>query len=111
MLNNIGGAKTRILFERSEFLIATCKKKKTDRVCVCVNVRLILVLVCTYVCFLVLVWKKCLGFTVGYQRAPGTRELDRLLQLHQTELRPHLPRARPSLMPRDAQLQAWGGKP
>ena len=23
-----------VLFERSEFLIATCKKKKTDRVCV-----------------------------------------------------------------------------
>ena len=24
-----------LLFERSEFLIATCKKKKTDRLCVC----------------------------------------------------------------------------
>ena len=34
-----------ILFERSEFLIATCKKKKTDRLCVCPDVRLILVLV------------------------------------------------------------------
>ena len=34
-----------ILFERSEFLVATCKKKKTDRLCVCVYVRLILVLV------------------------------------------------------------------
>ena len=33
------------LFERSEFLIATSKKKKTDRLCVCVDVRLILVLV------------------------------------------------------------------
>ena len=33
------------LFERSEFLIATCKKKKTDRLCVCPDVRLILVLV------------------------------------------------------------------
>ena len=87
------------------------QEKKTDRVCVCVDVRLIFVLVCTYVCFLVLMWKNCLGFSVGYQRAPGTRELDRLLQLHQTELRPHLPRARPSLVPRDAQLQAWGGTP
>ena len=44
------------LFERSEFLIATYKKKNTDRLCVCVDVRLILVLV----------WKKCLGFSVGY---------------------------------------------
>ena len=51
-----------ILFERSEFLIATCKKKRTDRLCVCPDVRLILVLV----------WKNCLGFSVGYQRAPGT---------------------------------------
>ena len=25
-------------------------------------------------CFLVLVWKNCLGFSVGYQRAPGTSE-------------------------------------
>ena len=33
------------LFERSEFLIAACKKKKTDRVCGCLYVRLILVLV------------------------------------------------------------------
>ena len=37
------------LFERSEFLIATSKKKKTDRLCVwmsvCVDVRLILILV------------------------------------------------------------------
>ena len=33
------------LFERSEFLIATCKKKKTDRLSVCPDVRLILVLV------------------------------------------------------------------
>ena len=32
-------------FERSEFLIATCKKKKTDRLCVCPDVRLILILV------------------------------------------------------------------
>ena len=44
------------LFERSEFLIATCKKKKTDRLCVCPDVRQIFVLV----------WKKCLGFSVGY---------------------------------------------
>ena len=50
------------LFERSEFLIATSKKKKlTVCVDVCVDVRLILVLV----------WKNCLGFSVGYQRAPG----------------------------------------
>ena len=34
-----------LLFERSEFLIATCKKKKTDRLSVCPDVRLILVLV------------------------------------------------------------------
>ena len=35
------------LFERSEFLIATwyIQEKKTDRLCVCVDVRLILVLV------------------------------------------------------------------
>ena len=33
------------LFERSEFLFATCKKNKTDRMCVCPDVRLILVLV------------------------------------------------------------------
>ena len=48
------------LFERSEFLIATCKKKKTDR----------LSDVCTHN-LLVLVWKNCLGSSVGYQRAPG----------------------------------------
>ena len=36
---------TWLLFERSEFLIATCKKKKTDSLCVCLYVRLILVLV------------------------------------------------------------------
>ena len=35
-----------ILFERGEFLIATCKKKKTDRLCGCLYVRIILVLVC-----------------------------------------------------------------
>ena len=63
------------LFERSEFLIATCEKIfLTVCVDVCVDVRLILVLVCTYVCFLVLVWKNCLGFSVGYQRAPSTSE-------------------------------------
>ena len=28
------------LFERSEFLIATCKKRKTDRLSVCPDVRL-----------------------------------------------------------------------
>ena len=48
-------------FERSEFLIATCSKKKADRLSGCPDVRLILVLV----------WKNCLGFSVGYQRAPG----------------------------------------
>ena len=37
------------------------REKKTDRLCVCPDVRLILVLV----------WKNCLGFSVGYQRAPG----------------------------------------
>ena len=57
-----------LLFEPSEFLIATCKKKKLT-VCVsgCPDVRLILVLV----------WKNCLGFIVGYQRAPGTSEKKR----------------------------------
>ena len=35
----------RLLFERSEFLIATCKKKKTDSLSVCPDVRLILILV------------------------------------------------------------------
>ena len=30
-----------ILFERSEFLIATCKKKITDRLSVCPDVRII----------------------------------------------------------------------
>ena len=47
------------LFERSEFLIVTCKKKKTDRLSVCTHN------------LLVLVWKNCLGSSVGYQRAPG----------------------------------------
>ena len=54
------GGEVRLLFERSEFLIATCKKKKTDR----------LSDVCTHN-LLVLVWKNCLGSSVGYQRAPG----------------------------------------
>ena len=31
------GKETQTLFERSEFLIATCKKKKTDRLCVCLS--------------------------------------------------------------------------
>ena len=48
-----------VLFERSEFLIATCKKKKTDRLSVCTHN------------LLVLVWKNCLGSSVRYQRAPG----------------------------------------
>ena len=54
------------LFERSEFPIptrGTSPKKKSVRVCV----RLILVLVL----------KNCLGFSVGYQRAPGTNEKKR----------------------------------
>ena len=62
LLNSHGSKVTCILFERSEFLIATCEKKKlTVCVDVCVDVWLILVLV----------WKNCLGFSVGYQRAPG----------------------------------------
>ena len=66
---------SRILFERSEFLIDTPHNKNL-RVCPCAacTCQIILVLVCTYVCFLVLVWKNCLGFSVGYQRAPGTSE-------------------------------------
>ena len=44
--------------------IATCRKQKTDRLSGCPDVRLILVLV----------WKNCLGFSVGYQRAPGISE-------------------------------------
>ena len=55
------------LFERSEFLVSTSKKKKLA-VCVCVDVRLILVLV----------WKNCLGFSVGYQRAPGWFKCEKL---------------------------------
>ena len=54
-------ARVLFLFERSEFLIATCRKKETDRLSVCPDVRLILVLVL----------KNCLGFSVGYQRARG----------------------------------------
>ena len=46
-----------LLFERSEFLIATCKKKKTDRLSVCLSG-------CSDN-LLVLVWKNCLGFSVG----------------------------------------------
>ena len=38
-LTNIPGTEQRFfLFERSEFLIATCKKKKTDRLCVWMSV-------------------------------------------------------------------------
>ena len=47
-----------LLFERSEFLIATCKKIKTDRLCLC----------SAELGFSV---ENCLGFSVGYQRAPG----------------------------------------
>ena len=47
------GESGKLLFERSAFLIATCKKKKLT---VCPDVRVILVLV----------WKNCLGFSVGY---------------------------------------------
>ena len=48
------------LFERSEFLIATCKKKKTDRPDVCTHN------------LLVLVWKNCLGSSVrsGNRKRP-----------------------------------------
>ena len=42
-------------------LLHARKKKLTVCVSVCPDVRLILVLV----------WKNCLGFSVGYQRAPG----------------------------------------
>ena len=61
-----------ILFERSEFLVSTSKKKKLT-VCVCVDVRLILVLV----------WKNCLGFSVGYQRAPGWFKCEKLKAISQ----------------------------
>ena len=57
--------------------------------------------------WLVLVWENCLGFSVGYQRAPGTSDKKK----NNWYQRALLPRARPSLVPRDAQLQAWGGKP
>ena len=48
------------LFERSEFLLATCKKKKTDRPDVCTHN------------LLVLVWKNCLGSSVrsGNRKRP-----------------------------------------
>ena len=51
-----------VLFERSEFLIATCKKKKTDRMCGCL---------CVCTANLGFSVENCLGFSVGYQRAPG----------------------------------------
>ena len=54
-----------ILFERSEFLIDTSHKKSL-RVRPCAA--------CTCQIILVLVWKNCLGFSVGYQRAPRTSE-------------------------------------
>ena len=57
-----------ILFERSEFLIDTSQKRSL-RVCPCAA--------CTGRIILVLVWKNCLGFSVGYQRAPGTSEKKR----------------------------------
>ena len=49
-----------VLFERSEFLIATCKKKKTDRPDVCTHN------------LLVLVWKNCLRSSVrsGNRKRP-----------------------------------------
>ena len=50
------------LFERSEFLTATSKKKKSVRLCGC----------STNLGFSV--EKDCPGFSVGYQRAPGTSE-------------------------------------
>ena len=48
-----------------EFLI-DASHKKSLRVCPCAA--------CTCQIILVLVWKNCLGFSVGYQRAPGTSE-------------------------------------
>ena len=53
------------LFERSEFLLDTSHKKRL-RVCPCAA--------CTCQIILVLVCKNCVGFSVGYQRAPGTSE-------------------------------------
>ena len=38
------------------------------------------------------------------------RALDQVRQPHQTVFRPHLPRASSSLVPREAQPQAWGSK-
>ena len=58
------------LFERSEFLIDTSQKKSLPRVHVC-TCAIILVLVCGIMYH---IQKDCLGFSVGYQRAPGTSE-------------------------------------
>ena len=85
------------LFERSEFLIDTSQKKIRPRVPVC------LVHVCTCAIKLVLVCgimyriqKDCLGFSVGYQRAPGTSEkkTERLVPASAS-----LPTAGPALPP------------
>ena len=65
----------KLLFERSEFLIATCKKKKTDRVCVWMSVCSVYLGFSVYVrMFLGFSAENCLGFSVGYQPAPGTSE-------------------------------------
>ena len=56
----VGDSVIDYLFERSESLIATCKKKKTDRPDVCTDN------------LLVLVWKNCLGSSVrsGNRKRP-----------------------------------------
>ena len=51
----------RFIFRAKRVSNCYMQEKKTDRLCVCPVVRLILILV----------WKNCLGFSVGYQRAPG----------------------------------------
>ena len=89
-----------VLFERSEFLIptrGTSPKKKSVRVCAC----------STNLGFsveknvLVLVWKKYLGFSAGYQRAPGTSEKKKNAW-YQRALRYQL-RGRP--------FHPWAGRP
>ena len=57
--------------------------------------------VCTCQIILVLVWKNCLGFSVGYQRAPGTSEKKRNAW-YQRALRYQL-RGRP--------FHPWAGRP
>ena len=89
-----------MLFERSEFLIptrGTSPQKKSVRVCACL----------TNLGFsveknvLVLGWKKYLGFSAGYQRAPGTSEKKKNAW-YQRALRYQL-RGRP--------FHPWAGRP